>query len=616
MSTFYRRNRLIVLVAMIIGAIVPIQNANAQCDPPGPCCQPPPISVTLSSPVTGEHFDAYTAVPVAWSSSGPVQYVNVTFTRPDGGGWTWFGQPSSGSGSFNPSCQSGQWTISVQAFSNCLNATDSHSFVVDLPEPISVTLSSPVTGEHFDAYTAVPVAWSSSGPVQYVNVTFTRPDGGGWTWFGQPSSGSGSFNPSCQSGQWTISVQAFSNCLNATDSHSFVADLPSISSGISPVGGEQLLANAVAPITWSISGSVNNSIDLAYQYSGQTSWNTIASTTPNDGNHPWTVPDLALPSQARIRVTATPTCGGPAIERIGGYFTIVPSCDDAVSCTADLCDANNGQVVHPATCLECSESVPCPSGWHCQYGCCQPPDTCSARPCHIVYRDASNWCRSVKLCSEGECCVNGVCVPAGGLPCPQPDLLGSISLSLLDHGLHQVINLAQGFLSLTSGSPGFAYGMYDMPAEATFLVFDYQLINPAPDELLSISFGSQPLQLTSTATPPGEWVTAVTYVGNVAGIRDALTFALLPGVEPTFGDELLVRKLRVLGPGSFICSGSPGNGDGNGDGMTDGRDIQEFVAALFGGGIPYESYCPYDMNADGFVDSSDAAPFVDRLVSP
>ncbi len=75
-----------------------------------------------------------------------------------------------------------------------------------------------------------------------------------------------------------------------------------------PNGGESWAANSTQLITWTTTDpdtpSGNLSIALEYSTNGGTSFNQIATSLANDGNHQWTVPATAT-AQARVRATVS-----------------------------------------------------------------------------------------------------------------------------------------------------------------------------------------------------------------------------------------------------------------------------------------------------------------------
>ena len=68
----------------------------------------------------------------------------------------------------------------------------------------------------------------------------------------------------------------------------------------SPNGGETWTAGSSHSITWTSSGTVGN-VKIEYSSDNGSSWSTITSSTPNDGTHSWTVPNLSS-TQCLVRI--------------------------------------------------------------------------------------------------------------------------------------------------------------------------------------------------------------------------------------------------------------------------------------------------------------------------
>ncbi len=165
----------------------------------------------------------------------------------------------------------------------------------------------------------------------------------------------------------------------------------------------------------------------------------------------------------------------------------------------------------------------------------------------------------------------------------------------------------------TSGTelPGLAYGRYEMSANAGFLAFEYQLIEPGEDEVMSVSFGDNQLWAAYAATEPDQWQTGVVYVGNFAGATDSLVFSLHPGVANPPNDLLKVRNVRLYDNRVF-----PGfRGDVNLDSTLDGRDVSEFVAVLLEFNTDPPAVFAADLDGSGTVDVNDVSPFVIALLN-
>lgn len=85
----------------------------------------------------------------------------------------------------------------------------------------------------------------------------------------------------------------------------------------SPNGLESWEANSDRTIAWE-SQYVTGDVKIEYSTDQGQTWSLITTSTPNDGSHPWTVPDI---SSTQCLVWVGETGGGPH-DRSDGFFTI------------------------------------------------------------------------------------------------------------------------------------------------------------------------------------------------------------------------------------------------------------------------------------------------------
>ena len=71
----------------------------------------------------------------------------------------------------------------------------------------------------------------------------------------------------------------------------------------SPNGGENWEVGSVHDITWT-SNETSGNLDIAFSTDGGSSWTTIVTNEPDDGNYPWTIPDQPS-TNCLVRITDT-----------------------------------------------------------------------------------------------------------------------------------------------------------------------------------------------------------------------------------------------------------------------------------------------------------------------
>jgi hypothetical protein len=97
----------------------------------------------------------------------------------------------------------------------------------------------------------------------------------------------------------------------------------------SPNGGESWKAGSSQEITWTTSGSVGN-IKIEYSADNGSSWNTIKTSTANDGSYNWTVPEVSS-SNCLVRVSET---DGSPTDTSDSVFSIVPIASATITVTS------------------------------------------------------------------------------------------------------------------------------------------------------------------------------------------------------------------------------------------------------------------------------------------
>jgi hypothetical protein len=99
----------------------------------------------------------------------------------------------------------------------------------------------------------------------------------------------------------------------------------------SPNGGEVWFVDSTYNIIW-ISDNFKDSVKIEYSTNGGGGWNTIIAKTPNDGVHPWTIPNT--PS-ALCRVRVSDAVDGDPYDISNSNFTITREPDFAIDAIPD-----------------------------------------------------------------------------------------------------------------------------------------------------------------------------------------------------------------------------------------------------------------------------------------
>jgi len=171
---------------------------------------------------------------------------------------------------------------------------------------VSITLIQPNGGETIPSASTFPIQWTSSGTINNVKLEYSIDVGVIWNTIIASTPNTGSFT-------WSVpDVQTSSALVRISDAADGIPfDLsnsaftigtagPSITL-FTPNGGESLIADSTAAITWTSTGAIAN-VKLDYSLNNGASWINIRSSTPNDGAAGWTVPAVES-NTALVRVS-------------------------------------------------------------------------------------------------------------------------------------------------------------------------------------------------------------------------------------------------------------------------------------------------------------------------
>ncbi|MCP4215160.1 MAG: hypothetical protein GY765_10905 [bacterium] len=87
---------------------------------------------------------------------------------------------------------------------------------------------------------------------------------------------------------------------------------------LSPNGGEELKSGDIYEITWTSSG-ISGNVTIAYSVNNGTSWNTITSSTEDDGFYSWNIPNN-ISDNCLIRVSGGTSSGTGQCETRGTWI--------------------------------------------------------------------------------------------------------------------------------------------------------------------------------------------------------------------------------------------------------------------------------------------------------
>jgi hypothetical protein len=247
-------------------------------------------SLTVTSPNGGEKWQGGTQHDITWDLAGTIN--NVKIEVDDGSGWVQL------VASTLASVKSYAWNIPNTATNTySIRITDVDDVAtLDVSDAnfsvASLSLTSPLGGEHLQTGKLYPITWANSANINNVKLEYTTNNGSNWiTIVASTLAANFSYN-------WTVPNSATTGCkIRISDVSSSVISNESgavftISSLLlsSPNGGEKFLQGSSQSITWSQQNVTN--VKLEYSADGGTNYTSITNSTPaNAGSYNWVVPN-------------------------------------------------------------------------------------------------------------------------------------------------------------------------------------------------------------------------------------------------------------------------------------------------------------------------------------
>jgi hypothetical protein len=313
--------------------------------------------INVVSPNGGEVWIAGTNQNITWNTSGGVSRklnfkkepmvvvrsipggteavsdVKIEYTTNGGASWLQITGSTSNTGSY-------LWSVPVHNSSQCririsdaldgvpVDLSDAN-FTITTQDPQTIKVTQPNGGEIWGIGSNQNITWTSEG-ISNVKIEFTTNNGVDWTTItaSTPSNGIYSWTsiPSTPSTNCKIRISDASDGIPSDLSDNvFTITSEEAITVTSPNGGENWTIGSTQTITWNSTGNrpmkfnfkkepmvkmnagnsgiesiINVMIELSTN--GGTNWQTVVSSTPNNGNFNWTVPSVAS-SLCKIRIS-------------------------------------------------------------------------------------------------------------------------------------------------------------------------------------------------------------------------------------------------------------------------------------------------------------------------
>ncbi|MFA5099641.1 MAG: hypothetical protein WC547_02015 [Candidatus Omnitrophota bacterium] len=262
----------------------------------------------ISMPNGGEHWPVGSSQNIQWTTYGTYTNVNLFYSKNSGTTWDLIQGGVSNIGTY-------PWSSVADAISeNCLIkiADVSDTEAMDVSDAVFkihglLNLLVPNGGEAWGVATTQTITWTKQGSMLGYLIEYST---NGFADETETHTINADVPGANTSFPWPIPDAIGANVkVRISDKNDVtVTDASEASFRIrgsltlsSPNGTESLLVGTNHTIAWSSNGSIVN-VKLELSTDGQASWMSIIDSTPNDGGHPWQVPD-EISSICRVRVS-------------------------------------------------------------------------------------------------------------------------------------------------------------------------------------------------------------------------------------------------------------------------------------------------------------------------
>ncbi len=254
-------------------------------------------SINVTSPNGGETLMTGSTSNITWNSAGNVSNVMIELSTDNGSTWSPItASPTPNDGEYS-------WTVPDTPSTQCLvrisdaldgDPSDTSDAVFSIVETPAIQITSPNGSENWMIGTAHNITWESEGTVGDVSIELSTDNGSTWSTIISSTANDGEYS-------WTVPDTPSTQCLvrikeasdgspsDTSDAAFSIVQTPTINI-TSPNGGENWMVRTTHNITWESAGAVGD-VEIELSTNSGSTWSTIISSTANDGEYSWTVPD-------------------------------------------------------------------------------------------------------------------------------------------------------------------------------------------------------------------------------------------------------------------------------------------------------------------------------------
>jgi len=182
-----------------------------------------------------------------------------------------------------------------------------------------LTVTSPNGGENWQVGSDHNITWTSNGTSGNVQIEYSTNNGSSWADVIASTADDGTHSctiPNEPSDSCLVRVSDTAGSPTDVSDSLFTISSPSITV-TSPNGGETWQVDSIYNVTWTSNGTSGN-VQIEYSINNGSVWSDVIASTPDDGSHPWTIPNT--PS-TNCLVQISDTAGSPT-DTSDAVFTI------------------------------------------------------------------------------------------------------------------------------------------------------------------------------------------------------------------------------------------------------------------------------------------------------
>jgi Metallo-peptidase family M12B Reprolysin-like/Viral BACON domain len=286
-------------------------------------------TISVTSPNGGESWTALSSHNITWTTTGTVGNVKIEYSSNNSSSYNSITASTNNDGTHSwtvPNTISSQYLVKITEASDAsvTDTSDATFSVVASGSSATLTLTSPNGGESLAVSSTSAINWTSTGSISNVKLQYSTNNGSSWTNIISSTADDGAYN-------WTVPNAVSSNCkikiidaadASVSDSSDAVFSIVSANTATisitSPNGGESIDAASTHTIKWTSTGTVGN-VKIQYSANNGSTYNTIISSTANDGKHNWTVPSV---NSSKCLVKISEASDGNPSDTSGSTFSI------------------------------------------------------------------------------------------------------------------------------------------------------------------------------------------------------------------------------------------------------------------------------------------------------